>query len=237
MSFKYTASYYDKLISFMNNINNNINWSEALKDIITLPINKFFNRLKSYLWTDKDITAENMDPVVKNTYMYYIGWFYKLYDLLFDQNCGIVIISGSDNRSMSDALLNKLKIKTNVLTSILSSYQLEFTVCTGQNIDQIQRYASSYKRLLLFPVSTLAYNEPNAIISHIVSACSCKVDIIDDGYYNIYNTAQELEFNLIRLLIIELVNDPAIPTDELLKNKYGMLKVEPSQLITLNTDI
>ena len=235
MSFKYTASYYDKLISFMNNINNNINWSEALKDIITLPVNKFF---KTYLWTDKDITAESMDPVVKNTYMYYMRWFYKLYDLLFDQNCGIVIIAGSDNQSMSDALLNKLKIKTNVLTSILSSYQLDFTMFTGQNFDQIQHYASSYKRLLLFPVSTLAYNAPNAILSHIVSACSCKVDIIDDGYYNTYSSAQELEFNLIRLLIIELVNDPAIPTDELLKNKYGMLKIEPSQqLITLNTDV
>ena len=237
MTFKYTASYYDKLISFMNNVNSNINWTIALKDIITLPIDKFVSRMKSYLWTDKDIVADEVDPIVKNTYSYYTKWFYKLFDLLTDESCGIVVVSGSDNEEISDSVLNKVKIKVNVLSSLLSFNQLDYVVFNGENLNDVQHYATNYKRILLFPVTTIAYHEPNSILSSIEKSCGCKVDIIDDGYYNIFNTPQEIEFNLLRLLIIELVNNPAAHTEEILKNKYGMLRVEPSNLITLSCEL
>ena len=214
-------SYYDELISFMNNVNENVKWNEVMNKLIGLPIDRLLTKLKVYMWSDKDLTTSEYDPVNKNTYLYYTKWYYKLFEK-FDES-GIVILTEPTNEEIiNDLINNKMKEKTDTLKNILTFYGKDFIVLNDGNVEKVKEYMNKHKSNLLFPTCSISYYKPENLFSQLPKI----YELIDDGYYNLYSTPQELEFNILRLFIIELINNPSIDIETLMKNKYGMMKVD-----------
>ena len=218
---KFVMSYYDELISFMTVINENIKWNEVMNSLIGLPIDKLLTKLKVYLWSDKDLMSSELDLVNRNTYLYYMKWYYKLYEKINES--GVVIIGEPTNEEIiNDLINNKMKKKVDVLKNILTFYRIDFIVLNNENVENVKEFMNIHKNNLLFPTCSISYNKPEELLTQLPK----KYELIDDGYYNLYSTPQELEFNLLRLLIVELINDPSIDIEELMKNKYGMMKID-----------
>lgn len=218
---KYVMSYYDELVSFMNNVNENVKWNEVMNKLIGLPIDKLLTKLKVYVWSDKDLMTSEYDPVNRNTYLYYMKWYYKLFEK-FDES-GVVIIDEPMNEEIiNDLINNKMKQKTDALKNMLSFYGKEYMILNDGNVEKVKEYMNKHKNNLLFPTCSISYNKPEELISQLPK----KYELINDGYYNLYSTPQELEFNILRLFIVELINDPSIDVETLMKNKYGMMKIE-----------
>lgn len=231
MSFNYVMSYFDKLVDFMTCINSNVNWNNILNELMNQPIEKIFKRIKTYLWTDKTIESE-LDPITKNTFMYYTKLLYGLYDELFNEKCCVVVMDqpmNNDNMIDNEFIANKMKIKFNVLTELLNFKMINYKVLNYQTKDEIESYVKDYNKIILFPTCSILYKEPNKLIDTFKD-----VILVDDGYYNIYSSQAEAEFNLFRLLVIELFNDPTIDINELLTKKYGMLYVGVNTSINSN---
>ena len=213
-------SYHDDLIDFMKGVNENVKWNEVMNKLIGLPIDKLLTKLKVYLWTDKDIMNSEYDPIAQNTYMYYTKLYFKLYDKL--KVSGVVLLDiPTKEEIINDFINNKVKQKIETLKSLLTFYNKDFIVLNDENIEEVKDYMSKHKNNLLFPTCSISYNKPNELISQL----NKNYELIDDGYYNLYSNPQDLEFNLLRLFIVELLNDSAIDVETLMKNKYGMLKV------------
>ena len=218
MSFQYILSYRQNLINFLSFMNPNIDWNNTLNEIITYPIHKLLNRIRTYLWRDKDEDSDE-ELITENTYTYYM----KLLCLIDSSIEGKTIYIIDKPKNESDMLVNndvinqKVEIKVNVLKNILTFQRKEFKIINDNS-------TTLNSDCVVFPVCSVMYNKPNELIND-------KVSIVNDGYYNLFSSDQELEFNILRLLIVELYNNPSENIDELLKNKYGMLKVEKNQLI------
>lgn len=217
MTLNFIMSYHDELIEWLQNINNNVNWEIVMKDYANLPIDKLLNKLKVYVWSDKSLN-ENMsyDPVKRHTYLYYMKWIYKLFDKLTDEKCGVVIMDEprkEENRLINDLMRDKVKMKVGVLKRVLTLMGFKFEIVN----DEVKPDLSTYQTVYCFPTCSIIYSSPSKFINE-------NWTLVDDGYYNIHTSNQELEFNMFRLLVVELVNNPALEVQELLKNKYGMIK-------------
>ena len=228
MSFKYIMSYFDKLVSFMNGINPNVNWNNILNEIINMPINKMYGRIKTYVWTDKNEINE-LDPITKNTFMYYTNLFYEFHELLFDSDCYVIVVGPptDDYKSniINELINNKMAIKFNVLCQLLNFKMFKFQILNNHTYEELLKNVENYKRILIFPTCSILYSEPNKLVDGFLSVPLTKATIVNDGYYNIYSTDADLEFNLFRLSVVELFNDPTLDINELLNKKYGMLKI------------
>ena len=224
-------SYFGNLVSFMQAINANINWNNVLNELMNRPIEKIFSKLKTYLWSDKDLNVANdLDPVSKRTFLYYTKMLCYLEEKLIDDNVGVVIIGEpktlSINLKQNDVINEKIRIKFKVLKQMLDFKLIDYVVVDNENVSNIASELNRYKQLLVFPTCSIMYDKPN----EIVDAVGHNIVLVNDGYYNIYNTPAELEFNMIRLLIVELINDPSMEITELLSKKYGMLKYDIQNL-------
>ena len=230
MTFKYVMNYFDNLVNFMSGINSNVNWNNVLNEIINMPVDKMFKRIKTYLWTDKNESLE-LDPITKNTFMYYTKLLYDYYDQLIDDKCCVLIVSepndDNDNLSINNEFIaNKMKIKFNVLTELFDFKMIDYKLLNYSTLDELKAFVSPYKKILIFPTCSILYKEPNKLIDNFNNLSLTETVIVNDGYYNLYTTDSDIEFNLFRLMVIEMFNEPTITTNELLTKKYGMLKVK-----------
>ena len=219
MSFQYIVSYQEQLKTFLSAMNPNINWSKALNEIITFPIEKLLSRIRSHLWTDKDELNDEYE-VIENTYVYY----QRLLCLLESELDGKQIYIIGEPRNNEDKLVdndvvnNKVSIKFEVLTNLLKFKRVRYVVIH----DASELNSIDASKSVVFPTCSVMYNKCNEFEQKLSN-----VRIVDDGYYNLYTDERELEFNVLRLMLVELFNNPAFDIQELLKNKYGMLKVKP----------
>ena len=220
MSLKYTNAYYNELLEFMNTINSNVNWSKVLNELLTLPIEKILTKLKVYVWSDKDLASADVDPVVRNTYLYYTKWIYRLFDDLMSDKVGVVIIDKPVDGIDNDTLNEKMTIKINVLKSLLETQLISYRLSADEDVET---YISEHEKVLLFPTGLVLYPNAQDVFNQLMSD---KITLIDDGYYNLYSTSAELEFDMFRLLVIELVCNPSANVEELLSNKYGMVQIK-----------
>lgn len=219
MSFQYIVSYQEQLKTFLSAMNPNINWSKALNEIITFPIEKLLSRIRSHLWTDKDELNDEYE-VIENTYVYY----QRLLCLLESELDGKQIYIIGEPRNNEDKLVdndvvnNKVSIKFEVLTNLLKFKRVRYVVIH----DASELNSIDASKSVVFPTCSVMYNKSNEFEQKLSN-----VRVVDDGYYNLYTDERELEFNVLRLMLVELFNNPAFDIQELLKNKYGMLKVKP----------
>ena len=219
MSFQYIVSYQEQLKTFLSAMNPNINWSKALNEIITFPIEKLLSRIRSHLWTDKDELNDEYE-VIENTYVYY----QRLLCLLENELDGKQIYIIGEPRNNEDKLVdndvvnNKVSIKFEVLTNLLKFKRVRYVVIH----DASELNSIDASKSVVFPTCSVMYNKCNEFERKLSN-----VRVVDDGYYNLYTDERELEFNVLRLMLVELFNNPAFDIQELLKNKYGMLKVKP----------
>ena len=227
MSFQYIVSYQEQLKTFLSAMNPNINWSKALDEIITLPIEKLLSRIRSRLWTDKDVDNDEYE-VIENTYIYYQRLLCLIDDELDDLQQKRVLVIGepkneSDKLVNNDVVNNKVAIKFEVLTNLLKFKRIPYSVVNSVE-SELETEASKVN--ILFPTCSVMYIHSEGF-EKLTSQCR----VIDDGYYNLYSNERELEFNVLRLMLIELFNNPSFDIHELLKVKYGMLKVESDKRI------
>ena len=222
-------SYFDRLKEFMSSINPNVNWNNVLNETMNKPIEKIFSKLKTYLWTDKELNeSTNQDPVNRNTFLYYTRLTCWLESKLLDENVAVIVVgepAKAQQTRDNDTINEKVKTKLSILTKILTFKLIDFKILNDGNVDSVLEETNRFKRILMFPTCSIMYDKPNELINMFKN-----VDIVDDGYYNIYNSPAELEFDMIRLLVVELVQDPTLKIDELLSKKYGMLKCESNLL-------
>lgn len=223
MSLQYVVGYQQKLQNFLSVMNPNIDWSKTLNEIITYPIEKLLNKIRSYLWMDKDIDSNNEDEVSENTFIYYQRLLYMLNKELDGKKLYIIGEPKDENDKLidNDVINNKVLIKLCVLKNLLTFKRIKFEVINEcKNIDEG----------IVFPVCSVMWKTPDKLME-----CFSNCKIVDDGYYNLYNDEKELEFDILRLMLVELFNNPSYDVTELMKVKYGLMKVDKDRRLSFQS--
>ena len=154
-NFQYILSYKDELVRFLETINPNITWNNVLNEIMTYPVRKFLNRMKAYVWTDKDEELDD-DKQLQNTYVYYQRLLCMIDDLIHEEGKRIIIIDEPKNSLIdSDVVNNKVMIKADVLKRLLTLMRVKYDVCDNK--------VSVDSNCIVFPVCSVMYEDINIL--------------------------------------------------------------------------
>lgn len=207
--FKHLQSYIDEIIPFMVELNPNINWSEMLNSILTYDTEKQLSKIKTFLWTDKDI--ETVDQSIEDEFVRYMSLIFN--DMLKGETTvnKVYIISPPDKDNelvIADVVRDIILKRFNIINNILKLYNIDF-VCTNI-IDSIP------KESVLFPTCSIMYKNTFDLSSY---------KVIKDGYYNLYTDDIDKEKNLFKITILELANNPEITPKTVIEEKWNFVKI------------
>ena len=221
--FQHIQNYKDKLINYLTGINENIDWSDFINANMTLPREKFLNKIKSLVWVDKDIEYDNGTKENSNLFLYYTTLLNKYYPLFQSPNklseteaqIYILDIAEGENRisPLDDFIIDEIRNKLNVLCRLLSSMRIKYKL-----VNKLDENAK-----LVIPTGSITYENPNLILNSNSSHSTHL--LVADGFYNIYTQDDETEFNFLKLSIFQLTKNKEITMSEILNQRYGLIKL------------
>lgn len=231
--FQHIQNYKDKLINYLTGINENIDWSDFINTNMTLPREKFLNKIKSLVWVDKDIEYDNGTKENSNLFLYYTTLLNKYYSLFqspknlseTETQIYILDIAEGENRisPLDDFIIDEIRNKLNVLCRLLSSMRIKYKL-----VNKLDENAK-----LIIPTGSITYENPNLILnsnssnsnSHSSHSSHSSHLLVADDFYNIYTQDDETEFNFLKLSIFQLTKNKEITMSEILNQRYGLIKL------------
>lgn len=228
--FQHIQNYKDKLINYLTGINENIDWSNFINTNMTLPREKFLNKIKSLVWVDKDIEYDNGTKENSNLFLYYTTLLNKYYPLFqspsnssdMETQIYILDIAEGENRinPLDDFIIDEIRNKLNVLCRLLSSMRIKYKL-----VNKLDKNAK-----LIIPTGSITYENPNLILNSNSNSNSNDVStplhlLVADDFYNIYTQDDEIEFNFLKLSIFQLTKNKEITMSEILNQRYGLIKL------------
>lgn len=207
--FTHLHAYIERVVSFLLTINDGVKWHEVLNKIVGMESERQLSRLRSYLWTDKDIDQE--DQSIEHEYTRYTKMLFDNLEKLNDANT-VVILGPPEDKSEqvenpSEALNNITIVRANILSNILTLKMVPHRVAhtlTGMSRSE-----------LIFPTCGLMYKD----------ADFSKFNIIHDDMCNLYTTDIEREECLFKLCVLAMLIDPETKAADCMKLTFGIHKI------------
>ena len=227
--FVHVNAYKQKLIRTLTLLNENMNWTDFIdKYIINSKIDytnssaadiKILKLIRSKLWTDKTIAS--IDSQLKNTRMHYMEYYINLMqkyktlypDIFKNKQINIVDINKNNELDLIEEFENDIKLKIDVLKTILSLSNLTFSLVNLDNID---------KNAIVITTGSVSYKNIDKL-QNITNM------IIYDDYYNCCFDEYDNEYNKLILTIRGLIMSTNTEAD-MINHEYGMLKCKIHKL-------
>ncbi len=202
--FSHIQAYKDKLIPFMLTINENINWNDVLNKIMSMSEDKQLSRIRSFLWTDKDINDE--DERIENEYVRYASLIVRNYEQMKTGDLVVVGEPADELSNQSEALNNIARLRFHALTNFLKFKLIKFRVVNSLD---------GLNDCVVIPTCSIMYKQADL----------SGLNIIRDDLHNLYVDEIDKEFCLFKLCVLTLFVDVDVDISQCLKLDFGLHKV------------
>ena len=239
--FAHIRAYKDTLVQYLTQYNENVDWFDFINQQIintvdsdmpdnpnidtpaTLRDIKILKLIRSRLWTDKQLM--NIEQQLKCSRVDYNLYYtdllgkWEVYSNDLIHFFPVYILDISPQTQLPEELINDIRLKIDVLQSILKLRGVESTVVDADILKGMDE-----PKYCIFSTGSVTYEDNKGLVTNDVN----KLLIIDD-YFNFAAKEFEDEFDRICLVIRCMLINPG-EVEELVKLKFGILYTQPASI-------